>query len=109
MRKGLTRSERRLWGWLRDRRVCGYKFRRQYPVARYILDFYCPQLKLAIEVDGRHYQTSWMAAYDSERARELHLHGIEVVRISNILLIRDPLLVEEIIRAEIARRIERRR
>ena len=69
----------------------------------------CPQLKLAIEVDGEHHRTLWMNDYDSKRSRDLHLHGIEVVRISNVLLIRDSPLVEEIIRAEIARRIERRR
>jgi len=49
MRKAPTRSEDRVWSWLRDRRFGGYKFRRQHPVGDYIVDFYCSELKLAIE------------------------------------------------------------
>jgi very-short-patch-repair endonuclease len=61
MRRAPTRSENRLWSWLRDRRFDGYKFRRQYPIGRYVLDFYCAELKLAIEVDGRHHEEPWMS------------------------------------------------
>src|SRR2546428_8377682 len=65
MRREPTRAEARLWSWLRDRRFFGHKFRRQHPAAGYILDFYCPELKLAIELDRRHHQASYMNEYES--------------------------------------------
>ncbi len=68
---------------------------------RYIVDFYCPQLRLAIEIDGRHHETSWMSEYDSERSAGLSARGIEIVRIPNELLIRDAVLTEECIHATI--------
>ena len=52
LRKNLTDAEQLLWRLLRDRLFGNKKFRRQHPVGRYILDFYCHELKLAIEVDG---------------------------------------------------------
>ena len=52
LRKNLTDAEQLLWRLLRDRLFANKKFRRQHPVGRYILDFYCHELKLAIEVDG---------------------------------------------------------
>ena len=51
-RKNLTKSELILWSKLKSRQMMGYKFRRQFSVDRFILDFYCPEIKLAIEVDG---------------------------------------------------------
>ena len=102
MRRAPTRSENRLWSSLRDRRF-GYKFRRQFPIGRYVLDFYCAELKLAIEVDGKHHEELWMADYEYERTISLRKCGIEIVRIPNELLIRDPLMVEEVIRFAIER------
>jgi len=61
-------------------------------------------MKLAIELDGRHHETSWRADYETARTRELQSHGVEVLRISNEILIRDSLLVEEMILAAIRRR-----
>jgi very-short-patch-repair endonuclease len=52
MRKNATQSEAIVWEWLRNRRFGRWKFRRQHPVGRYVLDFYCDALRLAIEVDG---------------------------------------------------------
>ena len=89
MRGAPTRSENRLWAWLRDRRFDGYKFRRQYPIGRYVVNFYCAELKLAIEVDGRQHGNRLMAQYDDERTNALQEHGIEILRIPNELLIRD--------------------
>jgi very-short-patch-repair endonuclease len=106
MRRVPTRSEDRLWSWLRDRRFDGYKFRRQVPFAGYILDFYCPQLKLALEVDGRHHQTAWMSEYDSARSIVLNEHGIHLVRIPNELLIRDSRLAAQCIEAAVLRAAE---
>lgn len=52
-RKNPTKAEACLWEILRSKQLEGYKFRRQHPMKGYILDFYCPELKLAIEVDGQ--------------------------------------------------------
>ena len=93
MRHAPTRGEGRLWSWLRERQFRGCKFRRQYPAGRYILDFYCPALKLAIELDGRQHQEAWMTEYDFRRSRYLEAHGVRVLRISNELFIRDAQLV----------------
>ncbi len=92
-----TVSEQRMWNWLRNRTFEGHKFRRQVAVGRYVLDFYCPGLRLAIEMDGRQHETPWMSDYDGHRAAFLNTRGIEVVRISNETLVRYPLIVEEMI------------
>ncbi len=75
--------EQRLWLHLRGRQVLGFKFRRQYGVGPYVLDFYCPQLRLGIEVDGdSHYQPSaWQ--YDQDRQRHIEALGIEMLRVTN--------------------------
>jgi len=104
LRRALTISEQRLWNWLRNRTFGGYKFRRQFPVGRYILDFYCRELKLAIEVDGRQHELDCVREYDDERTGDLKALGISVLRIPNVLLATDPLLAEEQPRFAIERR-----
>jgi len=93
MRRNPTRAERKLWSWLRDRRFEGLKFRRQYAYIGYILDFYCEELCVAIEVDGKVHEYTW--EYDCARTEKLEAHGIRVIRISNEDLMRDPLTVAE--------------
>jgi very-short-patch-repair endonuclease len=95
LRKRLTLSERRLWNWLRNRTFDGYKFRRQVPVDGAILDFYCPELGLAIEVDGRQHQQIQVAEMDEARSERLRIAGIRVVRVTNELLAKDSLMVEQ--------------
>src|ERR1051325_9490116 len=95
MRHAATRSEGRLWNWLRDRRFSGYKFRRQHAIGRYIADFYCPELRLVIEMDGEHHRHRDMHVYDDERTDALAAEGVEVLRIPNVLLIRDAQQVME--------------
>ena len=71
-----------MWHWLRHRYL-GYKFRRQHPIGRFILDFYCPELKLCIELDGRAHNTDAGAIRDDERSRHLEKLGITVLRFWN--------------------------
>jgi very-short-patch-repair endonuclease len=52
LRKNLSKAEAIMWNHLSRRQLHGYKFRRQHSVDQYVLDFYCPELKLAIEIDG---------------------------------------------------------
>ena len=73
------------------------KWRRQHPLGRFILDFYCPELRLAIELDGMQHQERVINELDGQRELELRRCGIETIRIPNQVLIRDSLLVEEII------------
>ena len=76
-----TPSEVRLWERLRNRRLMGYKFRRQHAVGGYIVDFFCPEAKLVVEVDGRIHDDQ----RDADELRERHLaaHGLSVLRIRN--------------------------
>jgi very-short-patch-repair endonuclease len=61
----------------------GYKFRRQYGVDQYVIDFYCPGLKLAIEVDGDIHFTPKARAHDSLRQAHIESFGIQFLRIKN--------------------------
>jgi very-short-patch-repair endonuclease len=108
LRRSATVSEQRIWNWLRNRSFSGFKFRRQVPVARYVLDFYCPSLKLAIELDGHQHDMLGVAVYDDHRTTFLKSRGIEVVRIENELLAKDAAIVEAVIEYAIAQRVKNR-
>jgi very-short-patch-repair endonuclease len=109
MRKDPTRAEDRVWAWLRSRRFDGVKFRRQVPIGPYIVDFYCAQIRVAIELDGTHHRSPDMNDYDGRRATYLRGQDVEVVRIPNELLIRDSQMAAEIIRAAIEGRVKEKR
>ncbi|WP_193725758.1 endonuclease domain-containing protein [Ferruginivarius sediminum] len=81
LRRQQTKTEARLWRALRMRQLGGVKFRRQHPVGRYILDFACPELGLAIEVDGG--QHALRAGHDNVRTAALARHGYTVLRFWN--------------------------
>jgi BirA family biotin operon repressor/biotin-[acetyl-CoA-carboxylase] ligase len=76
-------SERRLWESIRGNRLA-YRFRRQYPLGGYYLDFYCFEARLAVEVDGE--QHAAQAAYDAARDAFLEAQGVYVLRIPSIEL-----------------------
>ncbi len=83
LRANSTRAEDVLWELLRDRKLENIKFRRQYGVGGYILDFYAPQYKLAIELDGSVHDTLDAKEYDRIRDEYLREVGIEILRIRN--------------------------
>ena len=83
MRSRPTRSEAAAWEILRGRRCLGLKFRRQYPVRGFVVDFYCPALMLAIELDGSVHDGVEGAARDAERSAALAAESIDIVRIRN--------------------------
>jgi very-short-patch-repair endonuclease len=85
LRKNLTPAEQKLWQELRAGRLAGLKFRRQHPVGRFILDFYCPEYKLVIEVDGKIHENQ--IEYDAARTAQLELHGYKVLRFENDVVI----------------------
>jgi len=81
LRQQGTDAEARLWHLLRARRLGGFKFRRQHPTPPYVIDFYCAEQRLAVELDGgQHLDT---AARDSQRDASLHAQGIRVLRFWN--------------------------
>ena len=77
-RKKQTDAEKLLWFRLRNKQLAGYKFRRQYPVQNYILDFYCVEKRLAVELDGSQHMNNKI--YDEKRDTVLQKYGIETVR-----------------------------
>jgi adenine-specific DNA-methyltransferase len=94
-----TDAEQLLWQILRAKRFLGLKFRRQHPVGRYILDFYCDELKLAIELDGgQHVEHQ---AYDQDRTRFLEEQGIHVLRYWNNQMLGETEAVLEAIHQEV--------
>lgn len=95
MRGRMTDAEALLWMLLRNRRIAGAKFRRQHPAGRYILDYYCVEQKLAIELDGG--QHGEAADYDQHRDNWLHSHGIRVLRFWNNQMLAETEAVMEVI------------
>ncbi len=78
-----TRAEGLLWWRLRDRRMSGWKFRRQVPVGPFVVDFLCHEVRLVIEVDGATHGEAGEVAYDQRRTRYLEGLGLKVLRVSN--------------------------
>ncbi len=83
LRKNSTWAERRLWQCLRNRGVAGAKFRRQFSVGPYILDFYCAEATLAVELDGDVHGAPDQRRHDERRNAYLRALGIEVLRFWN--------------------------
>ena len=83
LRKNSPEAETRLWTYLRGKRMHGYKFRRQVSVGFYILDFYCPALKLAIEIDGSSHEGEDAQEYDAIRQQAIKALGIRFLRFKN--------------------------
>ncbi len=81
LRTRQTDAENLLWGLLRNRRLLGLKFRRQFPLSPYILDFYCHEASLAVELDGG--QHAEQQQYDQQRTTHLENQGITVLRFWN--------------------------
>ena len=97
LRGASTDAERRLWTHLRGRRLGNLKFRRQYPISGYVVDFVCLELKLIVELDGG--QHSKQAEYDAARTAVLEKGGFRVLRFwDNDVLMRLEEVLEEILR-----------
>ncbi len=81
LRKNMTPAEKKLWyGYLRNFK---YRVLRQRPIAHFIVDFYCPTLRLVIEVDGESHFTPEGEEYDRERTEILSGYGLRVIRFTN--------------------------
>ena len=82
LRRTLTLPEVILWQAIRGRKLGGVRFRRQHPVGPYVLDFYCEDVRLAVEVDGVSHEHPDRIRHDARRTAWLNLRGITVYRVA---------------------------
>ena len=98
LRRTETLAERLAWNLLRNRQFLRYKFRRQVPLGGAIVDFYCPPMKLIVELDGGGHAYKIQATRDRERDHELEKQGFRVLRFPNGIVLKAP--------TEFARKVE---
>ncbi len=84
LRKNQTDAERKLWSLLRNRQLAKVKFRRQFSIDRYIIDFYSPEFKLGIEADGGQHYSDEGKVEGKLRTDKLNEYGIQILRFSNL-------------------------
>ena len=95
LRHEMSKSQMALWQVIRDRRI-GYRFKRERPVGRYVLDFFCSELRLCVEVDGE--QHGMTQSKDAKRDEFLAGRGIATFRVSSIDCFEDADSVGKLIR-----------
>nr|WP_281415420.1 endonuclease domain-containing protein [Pelotalea chapellei] len=83
LRSTMTDAEQLLWYCLRRKQLSGFRFRRQHPVERFVLDFYCYETRLAIEIDGGQHNEPNAKYRDMARTEFLSCRGIQVLRFWN--------------------------
>lgn len=97
LRREATPAERRLWILLSRKKLEGFRFRRQHPFGSYVLDFYCPEIRLCIELDGGQHGLPKESARDLVRDAYLTRFGIRVLRFWNADVMKDPVAVADAI------------
>ena len=106
-RKRETWAEKLVWRWLRDRRFNGYKFRRQHPLGKYSLDFFCEEAELNIELDGSQHGFPDQQRHDTEREAFLKSRGIKTLRFWNSGLRKNAQSIRDTIFNELQKRAPR--
>ena len=101
LRRRMTLPEVILWTAIRGQRLAGARFRRQHPIGPYILDFYCEEARLAVEVDGSGHDHPDQARHDARRTEWLGLRDIAVLRIPARDVLEDLSGVLDVIRARL--------
>jgi very-short-patch-repair endonuclease len=81
LRKNQTKQEKVIWDIIRSGEFVAYRFRRQYSIGGFVIDFYCPSLKLAIEIDGSIHDSQ--VKYDAFRQAGIETLGIQFLRFTN--------------------------
>ncbi len=94
----MTQYEKILWEKIRNKQISNLRFRRQYSIDKYVVDFFCPQLKLAIKIDGKVHLKNHSKQYDDVRQNEIESLGINFLRFSNSLIRNDIYSVIETIK-----------
>ncbi|OGV08370.1 MAG: hypothetical protein A3J84_01750, partial [Ignavibacteria bacterium RIFOXYA2_FULL_37_17] len=101
LRKNPAQAEEILWRYLRNKKLLGLKFKRQYSIDQFVIDFYCSELKFAVELDGRIHLTKDVKNHDENRDGFLSEFGIKILRIKNEIIINDIKNAIELIRKNI--------
>jgi len=104
LRKKQTEAEKKLWSIVRNRQLGGIKFRRQFSIGRYILDFYCPKYLLGIAADGGQHNDDKGRESDGIRTKELKKFGVEIIRFSDREVLTNIEGVYEVIRKVLEKR-----
>ena len=107
LRQSETWAEKMVWRWLRNRRFSAYKFRRQHPIDKYVLDFFCEEAELNIELDGSQHGLPDQRRHDLERAAFLQMRGIKTLRFWNSQLRREGQSIRDTIFYELQSRAPR--
>ncbi len=103
LRIRMTKAETVLWESLRNKRLNGLKFRRQHPISRFIVDFYCHKYKLVVELDGSIHNLPEVAENDKNREKELRDLGLYILRFTNDQVINDLAFVLQTITQQVDR------
>jgi len=101
LRDNQTDAEKVLWNILRNKQMGGYKFFRQYGIGCYIVDFYCPMLKMVVEADGGQHFSEEGIKYDHQREEFLKKMGIKVIRFNNLDVLKNREGIFEYIQKEL--------
>ena len=101
-RKKVTDAENILWSYLRNKKLEGYKFRRQHPIADFVADFFCLECNLVIEVDGGYHQEIEQKQYDAGRTYVLGEFKVKVLRFANLEVIEQTDFVLNVIREHLS-------
>lgn len=96
LRNNSTKAEIILWRFLKKKQTGGFKFRRQHGIGSFIVDFYCPEKRLAVELDGDVHGVKKQASYDRARQRKIESLGIRVLRFTNEEVMQN---VEDVLKA----------
>ena len=90
LRNNMTEAEKILWDLLKNRSVFKVRFRRQHPIGIFVVDFYCHEYKLAIEIDGEIHLKNEVIEYDDGRSHDIEKYGIKILRFTNNEVFTDP-------------------
>lgn len=89
LRKNETKAEKLLWRKLRNRRLGGFKFLRQHPIKGYVVDFYCHEVRLVVELEGTIHDLPSQKTYDEERFKSLRSRKLDILRFRNDAVMED--------------------
>jgi len=89
LRKTQTQAEKILWQKLRNRRLAGLKFLRQHPIGGYVVDFYCHEVRLLVELEGSIHDLPSQKEYDEERFKNLRSRNLKILRFRNEMVIQE--------------------
>jgi len=101
LRNNPTNAEKYMWSKIRMKQISGYQFYRQKPIGEYIVDFYCPEVRLVIEIDGEDHFHRNQLEVDKHRDEYLNTCGFKVLRFSNTDVLKNIEGVIESIKSEV--------